>query len=619
MKYILTLLLIFLVFPLNLFAEEVDVSKTKRLTMEQYQFQNALYHYLRKDYLLSADTANAALNSPKAQEKERLLILLRQSDNEMLFGREYPSIAIPSDPVSDPLLFSLFDSAYKKSDYEGILQLGKEIGDNGASLYFKGISFLELKRIGEAKVAFQQVPPEHHLYPYARIALAQLKVMKQELKGAETDLRELLQQQNLNNAARDSLHLLIGQILFELGNPEAALNEFNNIPRESPFYRERLVKSGWSLVRLGADENAILLLNEANTLPLDTPEAREARALTGYSYIKLEKAEQAAVQFDALMRETEDAQKRLDALIEDGSLRSVYIKSLLGEPAPGLTPEQERHLFLLRKNPGVEIAIKHYRTIEELREGFLREERDLKEKRTYLKNVARGLEKTSQRVEKTIRKIRTVLQAGHKITDRDTRLGENLGGPNAQFLKSIEKIIYGMWKDILKRPINEDEKKIVKLIIYDGGENLECTNSPLVCPILEVMTTGRGKEVKRDEFLAMAKIIEVIGHDLARLEKNEEIYFEMIYTGLKSRVDNRLNLAKSVVDDSMGIDKRIKKGLGETERGLAMARSELDAQTIGAFTKLKFEIADFKHVVEAGRDKAKDIVKKEAATPVKKQ
>ncbi len=587
--------------------------------MEQYQFQNALYHYLRKDFLLSADTANVALNSPKAQEKERLLLLLRQSDNEMLFRREYPSIAIPSDPINDPLLFSLMDSTYKGGEYEGTIQLGKEIGDNGTSLYFKGISFLELKRIGEAKVAFQQVPPEHHLYPYARISLAQLKVMKQELKGAETDLRELLQSQNLDDAVRDRLHLLIGQILFELGQPQAALNEFNQIPPQSPFYRERLVKAGWALVRLNADENAIHLLNETNALPLDTLEAREARALTGYSYIKLERAEQAELHFNALMRETVDTQKRLDALMEDESLRHIYIKSLLGEPAPELTPEQARYLKLLKTNPGVEMSVKRYRTIEELREGFLRQEHDLKEKKAYLNNMAKGLEKTSQRVEKTVRKIRTVLLAGQRFTERDTKLGENLGGPNAQFLKSIEKIIYSMWKDNLKRNINEDEKKIVKLIIYDGGENLECTNSPLVCPILEVMTTGRAKEVKRDEFLAMAKIIEVIGHDLARLEKNEDIYFEMIFAGLKSRIDGRLGLSRSVLDDSMGIEKRIKRGLSETEQGLKTARADIDLQTINAFTKLKFEIADFKRVVEAGRDKAKNIVKKEPATPAKKQ
>jgi tetratricopeptide (TPR) repeat protein len=624
MRYCRTLSAVFAFFVFSLTAsavraEEVDLTKTKRLSLENYLYQNALYLYYLKYYLASSDIANAALNSPATLEKEGLMLLLRQSDNQMFFKRDYPAIAIPSDPLTDPVLFSLLDSAYKRGDFEGLLQLSKELGENGTSFYFRGQSYLALKRIGEAKFAFSQVSSEHHLYPYAKIALAQLKVMKQEMKSAEADIKELLSMPTIAGEIRNRLYLMLGQILFEMGSPQAALAEFNKVPPESAYYNERLLKSAWCLVQTGSVESAVMLLNEANALSLDNPVVREARALIGYSYIKMDKGPQAALHFDELLGSTDALKKRLDSHIGDKDLRERYIKALLNEENPAFTPEEARYLSMLRGDPAIEIILKEHGALMELRQGLLRKRGEYLEKKAHMRNMLKGLEKTSSGIERNIKKIRSVLSAAHRIAERDDKLGPGLGGPNAPFLKSIEKIIYARWEESLKRKINEDEKKIVRLIIYDGGENLECTNSPLVCPILQIMTTGRPKAVKSDDFVAMAKILEVIGHDIAKIGKGEETYFERIYAGLEARMKERVSLAEAVINDSEKIDERLRQGLASAEAGLGRARASLDSQIKSSFTKLKFELEDYKYIVTAGREKVKGFGVNREASPLPKK
>jgi hypothetical protein len=83
------------------------------------------------------------------------------------------------------------DTLYKMREYEEVIPLGKLL-NSGASRYFEGMSLLQLNRLEEATSALSKVSAGDGFYPYAMISLAQIAVMKRDLKAAEGYLKRAL-------------------------------------------------------------------------------------------------------------------------------------------------------------------------------------------------------------------------------------------------------------------------------------------------------------------------------------------------------------------------------------------------------------------------------------------
>ena len=262
MKYIIYYFQIFfvLLFPQILNAADfLPLLKTSsyaemeevRIPLSEYQYQNALYLYLTGDYLSSSILSRNIINNP-SKIKDKAILLLKQSDiNRLSEMREYPMFSFQSFPKEISERVRLLDVIYEMSEYERLF-LSKELDNLGTANYFEGISLLRLNRLTDSKRVLLQISRDNKLYPYARISIAQIEAMKQNYKEAENILRDslnhpVIEKENLS----ERIHILLGQVLFEMGSFSSALNEFLSVSQKSQFYKEAITGQAWSLIKLG--------------------------------------------------------------------------------------------------------------------------------------------------------------------------------------------------------------------------------------------------------------------------------------------------------------------------------------------------------------------------------
>ncbi|MEK7678619.1 MAG: hypothetical protein AAB356_00355, partial [Deltaproteobacteria bacterium] len=558
-----------------------------------------------------------SLSDPLLVDKDSTILLQRITDDRLFRRRAYPALADPKDTDLEPSLLRLMDSYYGSGDFETALAIGKELGDSNVTLYFRGLGYLALNKAGEAKQALQGIQPEHPLFPFANIVLAQIKVMKHDLKEAAADLRSLLELDTLKDETKNRVRLLHGQVLFEMGRHQEALAEFMQIPVRSKYYGEGLMNSAWSLVYMDSIENALPLFKEAGAGPLLTNQSREAAIVTGYLYIKSAKFELAALHFNEVTRLVALTEKNLYAYMTERPLREKYLSLLLEKPDADYGAVDTERIRALEASLAVQPLVKEYKALESIRDGLMAMQAEFGEMLAYFNNTKAGLERSSTRLETTLYRIKSGAQEAHRVSVKNEQAGPSVGNINLSFLAGIEQAVSDRWEDILKRRMNDDERRVVKLLIYEGGEDLQCTNSALVCPIMQLMTPGYKVQIPQEEFEPVARMLQTIGRDIGSISRGEEIAFERSFKGSKARMQKRIKGIQKLLKDPDRLDSGLKKSIADSEAGIKKAEDQLDTAIMEHFAKYKYEIEDFKHLVVAGREEAQKALLAEKAVKKK--
>ena len=159
--------------------EEISIS------FSEYQYQNALYLYLTGDYFSSSILSSNIINSSLSKMKDKAILLLKQSDiNRLSKMREDPIFSFQSFPKEVSERVRLVDVIYEMNEYERLF-LSKELDNLGTANFFDGISLLRLNRLADSKRLLLKIPKNDKLYPYAKISIAQIEIMKQNYKEAK--------------------------------------------------------------------------------------------------------------------------------------------------------------------------------------------------------------------------------------------------------------------------------------------------------------------------------------------------------------------------------------------------------------------------------------------------
>lgn len=588
-------------------ALEIKTLEKVSISHEEFQYQRALYFFLTGDYFTSADLSNNLLNRD-LKDKERVLLLLRLSDIKLLHTRDYPPFASQLSSRETPYLLSLLDATYKMWAFEESILLSRVLDKEGAARYFEGISLMRLNRLGEAVLKLDQVPSGDKFYPYARIALAQIEVMKHNMGKAEGYLKKLLSYPILNETGMtDKVRITHSQILFEKGLNQEALRGFQKVSFGSPLYKEALTGQAWSLIMSGDYDTARSLLETMAFNPPYSSIDQEAQVLLGYCYIKLFMAETSIEYFQRLLEKYYNSEKRLEQMIEDKDLRNRYLSILLAKDDKPLSKEEQFYLSPLLNDQDLSDLLKIYEMLSLLKSDFKKKEREIVEKERYLENAIRGINELLPIIDKKIHRVKDIVAKTERKTERrEKELSGYLQG-NEAFFQGIETRILERWEKELQRKVHNDAKRLIRVVLREWSVTRlmeRCSGSVVICHIanhLSMISSDESSEVIRD----VANVIEMMGKDFSNIEDGAKLKFEKVFYVLRIDALERLKGLEWVLKELKSTREETKKNIDFIEELTGHTLTELDTQIKERFLKIKYELGDFRSDIVAGLGEAR--------------
>jgi len=291
------------------FALDLKNDKNGTISLEEFQYQRALFYFLTEDYLTSSGISSSLIYSP-GDEKNKILLLSKLSDMKTYYSsRGYPSFITQNLPKDQSDLLMIMNAVYEKGGSRTYANISGEIKNELLTTYFSGAASLEQGRLEDALKNMRQIPPGNIFYPYARIALAQINIMKQNLDEAERFLQGLSSYSSIDENLSYRLHLLSGQIFFERGLYHKALNEFLSVPPRSSLGRAALIGQAWCLIELNNSDDAISVIKGVKPIPPYDLQEQSIQIALGHLYVKSGKIKQAISFFNKLNIEISDNDK----------------------------------------------------------------------------------------------------------------------------------------------------------------------------------------------------------------------------------------------------------------------------------------------------------------------
>lgn len=570
--------------------------------LEEQQYQSALYLFRTGDYLSSSELSKGLLNTPlKERDKDKVLLLLRLSDLKMQVREDYLNFTGQSPSLDIYLQSMLLDTLYKMREYEEVMPLGKLL-NSGASRYFEGMGLLQLNRLEEATVALSKVSAGDRFYPHAMISLAQIEVMKQDLKAAEGYLKGLLSSPSIKgDGLTERVRILLGQVLFERGLFPDAVKEFSRVSLDSPIYGEAAIGQAWSLMRRGDYKRVIPTLELINSYPPYDAVEREAMMILGYCFLKLGRVEEAREHYQQLLDNINLTEGRLEEMIDDSSIRQRYTSILL-EGASSLTGEEQYYLSVIKSDPTISDISREYEALATLKTAFLKKEREAAEKEAYLGNRISGLEERLRRIEEdTDRSKKTLLAV--KVNERRRFYVEGLDMNDIAYF-ATNTCAYWEWK--LGRKVDDETKRLVIIIMRDWIERgrPECRNPLYICHILSFFNPMWKMEEKPEEIREVVRVIERISNDLMNIRKGEKTHFESMLPGAREKVSEIISRDKENIKKLGEIREKLRKSIQETGKGSEESLARLEMRIKERLLKNRYELTDFKASITTWLDAA---------------
>lgn len=597
MRHILLLTLSVFVFHANIANGQAPVSTSLA------EYQKAFYLFHKGDCLESLEVSGKLLNT---DQRNGAILLLRLSDIKLRNSRDYPSLD-SRYPVDQSLLITLLDAVYRLERYEESLKLSRYLEDTGMAKYYEGMSLLRLNRLEDAAMALSKVPGDDNLFPYAGISLAQISVMKGDLKEAGDLLRRVIATPFTSEDIKEKAHLLLGQVKYEEGHYSEALEQFLMVRPGSPFFRDARTGAGWCLVTLKRYEKAVDLVDEIRKGQIFDLTSEEIQGILVPSYLGSGRIRDAIWEYQVILANLSATEDMLDQIIRDRSAREGYIKVLMGGD-PGTLSEEDRRLFpLLRGDPRLSPALEEIRSLQILNDGFLRKEKEAAKKRTYLENKKKGLTSMLRGVEKEVDHAKEILQAmeGKK---RDRQLIGFLRGDDrhSTALSYFPDDIYRYWETALNRKPTEEAKILVKLILLDWmyRGNPDWQDPPIVRHIIDFARMKKVEE-RPEEIGRMLDGLEMIGRDIRSVREKKMIPVEERMSLIRETVEKRIRKVEESLKGMDGLKTRLRKNISDTGTGVSDAVERVDRLISERALKIKYEISDYRSGVVAGLETAK--------------
>lgn len=576
-----------------LFSAQNILADTGDVSFEKYRSQSLLYLFLTDDLQSLIDASSDATASPDERE---LIQFFSQLQGLQFLQKEEVKNHVPERLYLDVAsLRKLQGIAYENGRYDESLALSRLLPEKREARYREGLSLYGLKKQDEAESILTGVPPDDPYYPYAVIYLAQKKVEKQNLSGAEDYIRQLLAHSPMaGDRLSERSRLLLGQVLFEKGLYSDAFREFMSIKSDSLFYKDALSGQAWCYIKLGDYEKAAYLLEKMDK---GGPSEQEIRLTLGYCYIKLNKLLRAKELFDGLLTNLNSDEREITRIIEDKSLRKRYTSILLKEDPRPATEDERRYLSYLNMDPAIkEMALKGA-YLGSLKARFLAIAKEVEDDNIYLENITNNLNETVGRIEEKIKLLKDAfLSANVPLEPNESASAENQGD-----IDDYASNLYGTWGYIAEPKVSNETKYVAKLILREFIKDPQsrCFDDVIVCHIANFASFGKGYFDKSD-IRKIAELLDSIVTDLKSVRSGNSIILEGFLPGIRDKVNRKVEVFAERLNALKEVEAEAHKNIDDAERGIETFRGMLDSRILQDFVKAKYELGDFKARIIAG-------------------
>ncbi len=603
----------------KLFGNHYNMS-IELISRAKYQYQLAIYLLLSGDYLSSAQISNELLSSTL---KDRANLLLRLSDNKLFYtSRKYPTFAAGIDSSNIPDLITALDICYKMKQYEECLRLTKEVGNSSTARYFEGMSLLGLDRLEESNMALEKVSMGDNLYPYAKIALAQIEVLNRDLEAAKGHLKALLTHPLIKkNELVERVYVILGQIHFEHKRYSKAFDEFSKISLKSPFARDAIIGQVWSLIKLDRYGEAIQAIKDYNLkFPNDALDM-EVQIALGYSYLKIDRADEAMELFQTLLENNTNTETQLKRIIEDKSLRKQYISILTEKKDKLLSREDQYYLSIIEKDPSLSILFEQYAALQIFKKTFIEMERKIDDKEIYLIKAKKGLIEGGRRINIEVKIFKDILQTIEKIKKKRMNIQLDSVG-SERYFSILENEIINSYQETLEQQVRKEVKELLRLILHewiDQGMN-KCQESNVICAfistfrnvhLVETLTNVPLVDNHRERILELMQVLEVVAEEIIYLQNGKKMELENKFFGINQNAVNKAQKINETLEELKRLKKELKKNFASIDSGSKLILDILDPQLRNKLIKIKYELLHLKSNITSGLNMAANIQKKE--------
>jgi tetratricopeptide (TPR) repeat protein len=209
---------------------------------------------------------------------------------------------------------------------------------------------------------------------------------------------------------RELSNLSLGRILYESGKYDAALDRYQEIPRESEYFVDSLYEIAWTQVKKGEFERAKNATDIMLLVAPDSTLAPEAQILQGHLLLKLQRYDEASDTYNGVINSYGPVYEEIRATIENAQSKSTDPAKYFDE----LLARSDKNLSVAELLPDV---ARKWATTE-------RDVRDALQMATDLESGKRGVVESNQIAEKILRALDErgletfpVLQAGYTRAD----------------------------------------------------------------------------------------------------------------------------------------------------------------------------------------------------------
>lgn len=578
-----------------LLAAELNRER-RNIASIKYQSQKLLYLFLIKDYPSLLEFASDSTNTQDERDFAQFLLQLPALSE----SKKNPPPG--KFQLDDSALLKLQVIAYGNRKYEEALTLSRMPSSSGDTLYREGVSLLGMGKLEDAGKALEQILPDDPLFPYARIAIIQKEVMRQNIDGAEKEVRSLISHPSVNKSGlSDRVRLLLGQILFEKGLYSEALQEFTGMPQNSPLYGDALSGQAWCYAKLEDYVRAISIFEKIKMDILD-PSVRESLIVLGHSLRISGNLTQARQHFDQALAVEASYEKELSQLVSNKWLRGKYITLLKGDVEP-VTEQEQRYLSCLSRNPRLENLLSEVRYLGTVRAGFLKIRQKIIDNEARFDNISNGLNEMAGRIESEVASLKEVLlKADIPLNPRDLAkkgLKSNEPVPIDNYLSSM----FSAWKYSVDREIPSETKFIAMEVLRElaGDKGHRCFDDPIICNIASFIAYNKGS-FDKSQIRSIVLLLDSMIGDMVKAKNGESIYFEELLPGVRGNINSKTAALNKTIDSIKKLREATDFNINEIEKVLKTAHNILDLYILQSFVNARYDMEDFKSKVVAGID-----------------
>jgi len=565
----------------------------KRISQEEYVYGEALYYYLTGKYISSSGLIKEALDkapSPSAGRDKLILFSKLLNHKGLNLGNDYPT-ALFKEKQGGGDIFRLLDSIYRGGAYDSLISLKGEADDLPQAAYFAGLAFLKQDKPWDARSVLAKVPKQNSLYPYAAAAMAQSDVMRRDFRSAQEELKNLRLILPQDGELAHRVDLLLGEVFFEDGFYQDAASQLMKVPPASPFYRDALMARLWSLVKHGSYEEALLVTKDIRTSPAYDASELEKQALVGYCYIKLGRFEEASLLFNDLLKTVTAEEKRFEALISGAPGRKPYIDFFKEENPSALSAHERYYLPVIQDDPVLSGIIDERRLLLDVKSAFLKKEREIAGFETYIRNMTSGLKGIFEGMGKETGVVRSMLVALNAKLEAGLKKRNDMRDANLAFFEGAAREIYARWELLLKRKMTEEEKRVIRLILYEGSEALQCDKPSVDCSIVHLIF------LEKEDTGGLQKatgVLETMAMDLISVRGGGLIKWEKYIAELKGIARKKTEDGEEALKKTEEARNTIKASTAEIDDAIGKNEAKMDEYIKKRFELARYRLADFK-------------------------